>query len=252
MKMGPSLQDIDVQPDPSAVAVRGAEDFVRLADKALRTGGRFTVALAGGSTPKRMYTLLTEAQLNWSAIHFFWGDERCVPPDHADSNYRMVAEALLDHIVIPLENIHRIRGELSAARAARVYAAELRRAFGTGLPHFDLILLGLGPDGHTASLFPNTPAVREVTCWTAAVRHRSPPPPCIDRVTLTLPVINAALNVTFLVIGADKADILARVLQNLPKPDLLPAQAVKPKEGCLRWLLDRSAAAGLASVTGSG
>jgi 6-phosphogluconolactonase len=243
------MPEIEILPDADALAKRAADEFLRLADEAIRTRGRFAVALAGGSTPKRMYGLLTVAQLDWRGIHVFWGDERCVPPDHADSNYRMAAEALLNHVSIPPQNLHRIQGKLPAEKAASAYEDELRRTY---VVRFDLILLGLGPDGHTASLFPGGPALHEATRRTAAVHHETPPPPLVDRVTLTPPAINAAANVIFLVSGGDKAEVLARVLQGPSQPDLLPAQAIRPADGRLLWLLDRSAAAGIAATTAPG
>jgi len=236
------LPKIEVVPDSSSLAEKAAIEFILLAGEALLAGCRFTVALAGGSTPQRMYSRLSGAHLDWSSIHFFWGDERCVPPDHTDSDYRMANEALLSHLTIPLENIHRIPGELPAEEAAQDYEDELRRFFGGETPHFNLVLLGLGGDGHTASLFPGSPAVREKVHWVAAVRHRGQPPPLVDRVTLTLPVLNAAAQVLFLVSGAEKAERLVQVLHGSYQPDLLPAQAVKPVNGVVHWLVDKAAA----------
>jgi 6-phosphogluconolactonase len=241
MEMG--LSEIEVAPDASSLAARAAEKFIHLAGDALQTGSQFTVALAGGSTPQRMYTKLTGAQVDWERVHFFWGDERCVPPDHADSNYHMANEALLNHIPIPPGNIHRIHGELPAEEAARDYEDELRRFFSKATPRFNLVLLGLGGDGHTASLFPGTPAVWEKRRWVVAVAHNVPPPPLVERVTLTLPVLNAAAQVLFLVSGVEKAERLAQVLHGPIHPDLLPAQAVKPVNGAILWMVDRAAAA---------
>jgi 6-phosphogluconolactonase len=239
------MPEVEVLPDARSLAERAAEEFVRQANQALRTGSRFTVALAGGSTPQRMYTLLAGARVDWRGVHFFWGDERCVPPGNADSNYHMADEALLNHIPIPTGNVHRIPGELPAKEAAQDYEDQLRRFFGGATPRFNLVLLGLGEDGHTASLFPGAPAVQEKTHWVASVSHSVPPPPLVDRVTLTLPVLNAADQVLFLVSGADKSERLAQVLQGPTQPDLLPAQAVKPVKGSLRWLVDRAAASKL-------
>jgi 6-phosphogluconolactonase len=239
------MPEVEILPDARSLAERAVEEFVYLADEALRTGSRLTVVLAGGSTPQRMYNRLAGVQADWERIFFFWGDERCVPPAHADSNYRMADEALLSHIPIPIGNIHRITGELPPEEAAQGYEDELRRFFGDEAPRFDLILLGLGGDGHTASLFPGTPAIREKRRWVAAVSHRVPPPPIVDRATLTLPVLNAAANVLFLVSGSEKAERLAQVLHDPFQPDLLPAQAVKPVNGGVRWLVDQAAAAKL-------
>lgn len=170
------------------------------------------------------------------------GAMSAVPPDHADSNYRMADEALLSHIPLPPENIHRIPGELPAEEAAQDYEDELHRFFGGEIPCFNLVLLGLGGDGHTASLFPGMPAIPEKVLWVAAIIHNIPPPPLVDRVTLTLPVQNAATQVLFLVSGAEKAVRLAQVLFGSSQPGLLPAQAVKPVNGAVRWLVDRAAA----------
>ena len=166
--------------------------------------GRFAVALSGGSTPKRMFEQLAKMVMDWKHIHLFWVDERCVPPDHPDSNYGMTAEALLNHIEIPGENIHRIHGEQPPEPAALIYEKELRHFFGEQLPVFDLILLGLGSDGHTASLFPGSPALQEKKRWAVEVKHDAPPPPLVDRVTLTIPVLKEAREVIFLVSGNRK------------------------------------------------
>jgi len=236
------IPEIEIVQDSSLLAERAAGEFARLAGEALRTRIRFIVVLAGGSTPRQMYARLVSAPLDWERIHFFWGDERCVPPGHAESNYRMADEALLSHIPIPTGNIHRIPGELPAEEAARLYEEELHSFF-RGMPaHFDLILLGLGGDGHTASLFPGTPAAREKVRWVATVDHRLPPPPLVERVTLTFPVLNAAARVLFLVSGTDKAERLAQVLHGPFQPDLLPAQGVKPVNGSVHWLVDQDAA----------
>lgn len=231
-----------IVPDNNALTRAAADFFVTEAQAALRANRHFTVALSGGSTPRALYQLLAETPLAWEAIHLFWGDERCVPPDHADSNYRMTAESLLRRIAIPPENVHRIEGELPPEEAALRYEDELRKFF-DGVPRFDLILLGLGEDGHTASLFPDSPALHERTRWVVAVSHTTPPPPLVPRVTLTLPVINAARQVVFLVSGAGKAKRLAEVL-HVPTPSpLLPASMVRPDSGELLWLLDQPAAA---------
>jgi 6-phosphogluconolactonase len=236
------MPEVEVLPDARALAERAAEVFTSLAGQTLLTRSVFTVALAGGSTPQQMYTRLARAKIDWERIQFFWGDERCVPPSSIDSNFRAANEALLGFIPVPGENIHRIPGELPAEEAALEYEEELRRFFGKQTQRFDLVLLGLGGDGHTASLFPGNPALHEKKHWTAAVRHDVPPPPLVDRVTLTLPVLNAAAQVFFLVSGAEKADRLAQVLDGPSQPDLLPAQAVRPIHGTVRWLVDQAAA----------
>jgi 6-phosphogluconolactonase len=239
--------EIGVSLDAASLAQVAADEFIHLARASLRPGNRFAVALAGGSTPQRMYARLARAELDWEGVHFFWGDERCVSPDHSDSNYRMAQEALLSHIPIPALNIHRIHGEHPAEEAAREYEEQTRLFFGGKVARFDLFLLGLGADGHTASLFPGTPALRETAHWVVAVKHDVPPPPLVDRVTLTIPVINASANVLFLVSGADKAERLVQVLHGPFQPELLPAQSVKPVNGAVRWLVDQAAAAKLST-----
>ena len=208
--------------------------------------GRAAIALAGGSTPKGLYTLLASAewkpQIPWDKVHIFWGDERHVPPDHQDSNYRMAWETLLAHIPIPATHVHRIQSELkNASEAAEVYNQELKEHFRlqeNEKPRFDLILLGMGPDGHTASLFPGTSAVHETKQCVVA--------PWVEkfdtyRITLTPPVLNEAANIIFLVAGADKAETLKFVLEAAYEPDLYPAQIVQPSEGRLLWLVDQAA-----------
>ncbi|PYQ62058.1 MAG: 6-phosphogluconolactonase [Acidobacteria bacterium] len=225
-----------------------AEEIALAAHQAVSDHGRFTWALAGGSTPRTVYELLASdfyrARMPWSAIHFFWGDERHVPPDHADSNYRMARETLLDPMAIPAENVHRILAEnQDAAAAATQYEAELRRFFSPpagapeALPRFDLVLLGLGPEGHTLSLFPGSPALHESERWVVA--------PWVEklqtfRITLTPPVLNRAAAVLFLAAGEEKADALHAVLEEVGDADLYPARIVRPDEGDLlrarrRW-----------------
>lgn len=230
------------------LARAAAEEFAWRADDAVRARSRFSVALAGGSTPRRLYQLLADPaqplrdRIDWSATHFFWGDERHVPPDHPDSNYRMARETLLDVVSVPAGNIHRMHGEeADAARAAAGYEAELR-AFFSGQPRFDLVLLGLGADAHTASLFPGSEAVREHERWVVA--------PWVEklaswRLTLTPAVFDRAGAVIFLVQGEEKAEALRAVLEGERDPDRYPAQAVRPESGDLLWLVDDAAASGL-------
>jgi len=224
-------------PASSALVEQTAELFIETAADAIRARGRFAAALAGGSTPRALYERLSRMPLDWQNIHLFWGDERCVPPGHADSNYRMTAESLLDHIPIPPENIHRILGELSPAQAAESYEQELRAFFGDS-PRFDLVLLGMGDDGHTASLFPGSPALAEFVRWAVAVEHTTPPLPLVSRVTLTFGVFNAARRVIFLVSGGGKASRLAEIQRG----DDYPAGRIQPADGDLLWFLDESAA----------
>jgi 6-phosphogluconolactonase len=228
-----------------------AEAFVRCAAESSTVSGRFAVALSGGSTPASLYALLaTDAyarRIDWSRVHVFWGDERCVPPGNPASNYRMARENLLDHVPVNAVNLHRIHGEDDPAKAAAAYERELRQAFATpgGPPRcapglrFDLVLLGMGDNGHTASLFPGMAVVQERERWVMAQYIATA---SMWRVTLTPVVINAAAAVMFLVSGREKATTLCRVLEGPYRPDELPAQVVAPREGCLRWLVDAAAA----------
>lgn len=238
----------------AAELVRGAADYVAgLAAEAIARDGRFTLALSGGSTPRPIYSRLASAayaqRIDWSKVHIFFGDERCVPPDDAQSNYRMAREALLDHVPLAPANVHRIRGEDDPELAAAEYARELQAVFGGNAERggppprgFDLILLGMGDNGHTASLFPGLAGVTETVRWMMAqyveVAH-------MWRVTMTPVVINAARNVAFLVSGADKAEMMARIVEGPDQPIVLPCQAIKPAAGELRWLCDKGAAAKL-------
>jgi 6-phosphogluconolactonase len=225
---------------------KAAAQFIALATDAIARSGRLAVALSGGSTPKALYTLLASPdyrdRVDWSQLHLFWGDERCVPPDHADSNFRMAREALLGKIQIPNKNIHRMLGEREPGDAAAAHEAELKEFFGVepgGWPRFDLIFLGVGEDGHTASLFPGTDAANETEHLVATVyveKLRS------HRLTLTLPVINAAAQVTFLVSGESKAAIVSAVLGSDGASRRYPAATVRPSDGSLTWLITADAA----------
>jgi 6-phosphogluconolactonase len=223
--------------DREKLSQEAARRFIALA----QARDPFTVALSGGSTPRRLYQILatTSGRVPWERVHVFWGDERCVPPDHPESNYRMAREALLDHVPLPAKNVHRVRGEWAPEAAAQAYAVELEDFFGAPWPRFDLILLGLGSDGHTASLFPGSDTLHErerpIAVATATYQDRP-----AQRVTFTLPLINAARHVLFLVSGADKADIVQRVLETAGEH--YPAGRVQPGAGRLTWLLDQAAA----------
>lgn len=234
--------------DTDAIAAAALDLFVRAAVAAIRKRGQFRVALAGGQTPRKLYQRLASrpvTALDWSAIHVFFGDERPVPPDHSDSNFRMATESLLSRVPLPADNVHRLRGELAPELAAAEYEAELRRGFALedgAWPRFDLVLLGMGADGHTASLFPETDALRETRRLACA--NWVPKFGC-HRLTLTLPVINAARQVVFLVAGADKARSVKEVLGHPAAEPPLPAALVHPTNGELTWLLDAAAAAEL-------
>jgi 6-phosphogluconolactonase len=237
-------------PTPDALADAVARYIVAQAPSAIAATGRFTLALSGGSTPRAAYSRLAYGdlshQLDWQRTHVLWGDERCVPPDDPRSNYRMAKEALLDRVPIPPDHIHRIRGEDDPHKAATDYEGTLRSLLGENrseaIAGLDLVLLGLGEDGHTASLFPGQPAVHETERWVMAV-----PAPTGDmwRVTLTPAVLDLAHNVTFVVSGASKSQRLVQVLEGPFTPDLLPAQAIRPRHGRLTWMVDTAAGAGL-------
>jgi 6-phosphogluconolactonase len=228
---------IEVVSDAARLASRAAEVFEEEATNAIRERGRFTVALSGGSTPKRLYELLAgSSQLPWDQIHFFWSDERHVPPDHPDSNFKMAHEALLSKV--PPANIHRIKAELpDPAAVARDYEQTLIDFFQLSshqLPNFDLILLGMGADAHTASIFPGHGELLEteslvVSVWVEKLHTH--------RITMTMPVINAGRAVVFLVSGPEKAFALDKVLAGPSDPISYPAQAVNPTNGKLQWLI---------------
>jgi 6-phosphogluconolactonase len=230
----------EILPDPESLARRAAEI---VAERLAAATGPVAVALSGGSTPKRLFELLVEPPFRdlvpWDRVHWFWGDERFVPPDHPDSNYRMARLALLDRVPVPARNVHPVPTTgLTPDEAAERYAAELRAIYGSETldpdrPLFDIVLLGLGEDGHTASLFPGVPALAERTRWTAAVIGAKPEP----RITLTYPALESAGIILFLVAGAAKHAVLDRIAAGAD----LPAAHVRP-QGELRWLLDRAAA----------
>lgn len=238
--------DLNILPDPAALAEEAARRFVALAQAAIAEHGRFTVALSGGSTPRALYQRLAQSPLkesvDWANVHVFWGDERMVPPDDTESNYRMTRETLLAHVPIPAAHIYpvpTVGGTPEAAASA--YAETLTAAFGAELPRFDLILLGIGPDGHTASLFPGqTEVVRPSAALVVAVHNAPKPPPA--RVSFTYRSINAAANVLFVVAGADKAVALREVLRGPLDVARLPAQGVRPTQGALIWLVDSQVA----------
>src|SRR5438445_5443403 len=239
--------DLAVLPSAAALADATAARFVAAAEDAIASRGQFIVALSGGSTPRDTYRqLATEALVSrvmWSRVQVLWGDERCVPPDHMESNYRMARDTLLDRVPVPAANVHRIHGEDDPATAAGVYETTLRALLRTPAgARIDLVLLGLGEDGHTASLFPGSAAAREQTRWVMAARAAAA---SMWRITLTPAAINAAAAAMFLVSGAAKAGILRRVLEGTRRPQDLPAQAIAPSNGRERWYVDTAAAADL-------
>ena len=239
-------REIIICKDGDELNRNAAAQFIALGGDAIARSGRFAVALSGGSTPAALYSLLASVdfrdRVDWPRVHFFWGDERCVPPDHPDSNFRMAQENLLARIQLPATNIHRILGEQEPRQAVTAYEAELKNFFGAGggaLPRFDLILLGLGDDGHTASLFPGSSALAETERLVTAVyieKLRS------HRLTLTLPVINAAAQVVFLVSGKSKKAIVSEVLGSDRASSRYPAATVRPSDGSLTWLITADAA----------
>jgi 6-phosphogluconolactonase len=234
--------------DLDALSRAAADEFATLAREAVAARGAFHVALSGGSTPKRLFQLLAErgrGALPWDQIELWWGDERTVPPDHKDSNYGMTREALI--APLQLTRVHRIRGEDEPEAAARAYEQELVGALGTP-PVFDLALQGMGPDGHTASLFPHSPALTETTRFVVANPVDSPlTKGKTTRITLTAPAINAARHIRFLVGGADKADSLAAVLDGPRDPQRFPSQLVAGVDTV--WFVDAAAASKLGGIT---
>ena len=233
---------ITVLPDPAAVARAAAEHVVSSARQAIERQGSFTLALSGGSTPKALYQLLAAeplaSQIHWPTVEVYFGDERAVPPGHAESNYRMAEEALLEHVPIPEKNIRRMRGEIDPEAAAVEYGRMLKERFGEegGL---DLVLLGMGEDGHTASLFPGTAALAEA-------KHRAVanfvPKLNAHRITLSAPFLNRSKEVLILATGAAKAAVLKEVLEGEPDPQRLPIQLIDPPDGSVTWLVDAAAA----------
>ena len=226
------------------LALAAAERFVEFSNELQDMTERFSVALAGGNTPRRIYELLAtepfKNRVKWSQAHLFFGDERCVPPEHPDSNYAMAYEALISRVPIPAKNVHRIPGESNPNEGALQYENELRAFFaGLAWPRFDLVLLGMGEDGHTASLFPDSAALKEMSRWVVATRNEQS---AQNRVTLTVPVFNHAARIIFLVTGKKKAQRLKEVLRPQPGSEQLPVQAITPIKGMLEWLVDAEAA----------
>ena len=232
-----------IHPTAHAASRAVAESFAWQASAAVEARGRFSVALTGGSGPVEAYHLLAEepfrSRIPWEGVHLFWGDERCVPPGHARSNFRMANEAFVSRVPIPPANVHRMRGELRPEEGAAACADELAAFFGPGVPRFDLLHLGVGPDAHVASLFPFTDPLHE---YGRAVTTNLELPQGEPRITLTLPVLNAAARVEMIVIGGSKADVVWTVLRGPIDPFRLPAQLVRPADGELVWMMDGAAA----------
>jgi 6-phosphogluconolactonase len=242
--MRQSTTEVLIFADAAELAREAARRFAELAESFTNDAGRFTVALSGGSTPKAMFQILAEKpfadSLPWPSIYFFWGDERCVSPDHAESNYRMANETLLSKVPVPRENIFRIPAEdEDHERAAAIYSETLQTFFAEERPDFDLVFLGMGADGHTASLFPGTTAL----CADGGVAAAN----SVDklqswRITLTADAINKARNAIFLVAGADKAPALKEVIKGARNSKQYPSQLIKPSHGALLWMIDEAAA----------
>jgi 6-phosphogluconolactonase len=242
-----AMSDVRVYPTPAALSDAAANYIARIAVQSQTHHGHVSLALSGGSTPRLTYEALASPEyakeIDWATVHFFWGDERCVPMTHPDSNTHMAKQALLNFVPAPVPNIHRIQGELDPALAAEQYDKLLRDFFLRRLnqkqARFDLVLLGLGSDAHTASLFPNSPAVRETERWVMA-QHID----ALDswRVTLTPVALNAARHVLFIVTGEDKAEAVHHVLKGERRPLLYPAQLIQPTDGDVVWMLDQATA----------
>lgn len=245
--------DVRILTNIDAIARRAAQDFLQSATQAVSEKGSFTVALSGGSTPKALYSLLAadaalRSQLPWDKMHMYFGDERSVGPDHADSNFRMATETMLSKVPVKPEQVFRIKGEYKdTEKAAQEYEQVLRTSFKIAdgqFPRFDLVFLGIGNEGHTASLFPGTKALHEskrlaVRNWVGKLYT--------NRITLTAPAINNAARVIFMVTGADKALALKGILEGPHEPDQLPAQLIQPPNGNLVWLVD-TVAGGMLSI----
>jgi len=238
-------QDIRIYPTPMMAARALASEIVLIAEQAIATRGRFALALCGGSTPTTLYKLLAESEfadrIDWEFVHVFWGDERCVPPEHADSNYHMARLALLDHVPIPLPHIHRMHGELPPELGAVQYEQTLREYFerregGATGPRFDLVLLGMGDDGHTASLFPNSPALAVSNRWVMEVHAEHLKS---WRLTLTPVALNAAARAFFFVTGESKAAMLPKALGTPDDESELPVHYITP--ALVRWYVDEAA-----------
>ena len=239
---------IAIYDDKHTLSQHAAEYIMRIAQEAIDLHGHFTIALTGGTTPGEVYSLIGSepfrSQIDWQLVHIFWGDERCVPHNSPESNFYLAQEVLLAKIAIPKSHIHPMPADQPDRDvASQAYTVEMQHTFGTnGIPSFDLIHLGMGPEGHTASLFPHQASLHEKQRLVMPVSVPKPPP---DRLTFTPPLLNAASNVLFLVTGSDKADALQAVLEGEYQPDEYPAQIVRPPNGEVVWMLDKDAAKNL-------
>lgn len=246
--MAANKPDVRIFPDLQALSEAAALVFIECCAQAITARGQALVALSGGGTPQRLYELLARSpymeQVDWARLHVFWGDERCVPPEDIQSNYHQAREALLSRVLIPEKNIHRVQGELEPEEAAQAYAVTLRKYASAPLmwPQFDLVLLGMGDDGHTASLFPDSPVEMATPAEAVTGNYQGRP---AQRVTLTPQVLNSARCVMFLVAGESKSATLADVLYGDYEPARLPAQRVRPPDGQLIWMVDQAAASRL-------
>ena len=231
--------------DKHTLSQNVAEYIMRIVKESIALYGRFTIALTGRTTPGEAYSLLgsepIKSQIDWQRVHIFWGDERCVPQNNPDSNFYLAQEVLLDKIAIPKSHIHPMPADQPDRDvASQAYTVEMQHTFGTnGIPSFDLIHLGMGPEGHTASLFPHQASLHEIHRLVMPVSVPKPPP---DGLTFTPPLLNAARHVLFLVTGSDKAEALHAVLEGEYQPDEYPAQIVRPTNGEVVWMLDRAVA----------
>ena len=231
--------------DPPDLFVHAAEEIAHIAGEAVSLHGEFTLCLSGGSTPAATYELLGTRfhySVDWKEVQFFWGDERCVPSDNPESNYGMANRTLLSKLGLRPEQVHRMRGELDPEKGALEYEAEIKKSLSVGegeFPRFDLIMLGLGDNRHTASLFPGAPEIHETKRMVVAVNVDAEPR---NRLSFTPPVINNAQRVMFLAAGANKAEAVRDILEGPRDPDKYPAQIVAPTNGELFWFLDKAAA----------
>ena len=235
---------IQVFPDAAAIAQAAADHIVQAARREIDAKGTFSLALSGGSTPKMLYKMLAEPpyvkRIEWDKVHLYFGDERGVPPEHKDSNFKMASEALLDVAPIPPGNIHRMKGELPAEEAAKEYGLMLKQTFSDG--GIDLVLLGMGDDGHTASIFPHTVAVKEQEHRVIGYFAENSSTGKSWRITMTAPFLNRSKEILILLAGKNKAERVKEVLEGERDPERLPIQLIDPPEGQVIWMLDAGAA----------